>query len=297
MPTTPIDLTKAIGERQGMKFCFPEVEPFSGESTVYWPWTSKVALEFEQSGIELALTDAKFHEQSTWHKDASSQGFYAIAKALNDGTTSHIADEVKEKKGQTVAYDLHQQLLETYNSPEDQAYFVMYAIDELTSIKLTHEVTVPDFISNWKSITTRLRKMARRGATDKSYKKRTGVKFDKDYSKEYPKWHIPQFPIGWDKSFPNGLFTRMLTWRETCHGTNLQPGKIDREFGMRPKYIGVKRKDRRGATKDGEDGDKGRSDAQPNKSGKQWLIQSYYKKLWTDRRGKTSQAHVTITEW
>ncbi|CAJ1957057.1 unnamed protein product [Cylindrotheca closterium] len=167
MHTTPIDLTKAIGKRQGMKFCCPEVEPFSGESTVYWPWTSKVALEFGQSGIELALTDAKFHEQSTWHKDASSQGFYAIAKALNDGTASHIADEVKEKRGQTVAYDLYQQLLETYNSPEDQAHFVMYAIDELTSIKLTHKVTVPDFISNWKSITTRLRKSNQSLATSR----------------------------------------------------------------------------------------------------------------------------------
>jgi hypothetical protein len=366
MPTTPIDLTKAIGERQGMKFRCPEVEPFSGESTVYWPWTSKVALEFGQSGIELALTDEKFHEQSTWHKDASSQGFYAIAKALNDGTASHIADEVKEKKGQTVAYDLYQRLLETYNSPEDQAHFVMYAIDELTSIKLTHNVTVPDFISNWKSITTRLRKsnqslatsrellrvfllkaivsdtysdmrryivkyplasideyleqlrshsktqalidedspvlddgavVARRGATDKSYKKRTGARFDKDYSKEYPKWHIPQFPIGWDKSFPNGLFKTMLNWREKCHGTNLQPSKIDRDFGLKPKYIGVKRKDRRGATGDGNDGDDGSPDAQPNKNGKQWLIQSYYKKLRTDRRGRTSQANVTITEW
>ncbi|CAJ1952051.1 unnamed protein product [Cylindrotheca closterium] len=147
-PSVVIDPT--IGKRQGMKFCCPEVEPFNGESTVYWPWTSKV--------IELALTDAKFHEQSTWHKDASSQGFYPIAKALNDGTASHIADEVKEKKGQTVAYDLYQQLLETYNSPEDQAHFAMYAIDKLTSIKLTHDVTVPHFISNWKSITTRLRR-------------------------------------------------------------------------------------------------------------------------------------------
>ncbi|CAJ1950445.1 unnamed protein product [Cylindrotheca closterium] len=108
MPTTPIDLTKTIGEHQGMKFCCPEVKPFSGKSTVYWPWTSKVALEFGQSSIELALTDAKFHEQSTWHKDASSQGFYTIAKALNDGTASHIANEVKEKWGQTVAYNCYQ---------------------------------------------------------------------------------------------------------------------------------------------------------------------------------------------
>ncbi|CAJ1955025.1 unnamed protein product [Cylindrotheca closterium] len=160
-------INPTIGELQGIKFCCPEVKPFSGESTVYWPWTSKLALEFGQSGIELALTDAKFHEQSTWHKDASSQGFYAIAKALNDGTASHIANEVKEKRGQTVAYNLYQRLLETYNSPEDQAHFVMYAIDELTSIKLTHEVTVPDFISNWKSITTRLRKSNQSLATSR----------------------------------------------------------------------------------------------------------------------------------
>jgi hypothetical protein len=75
---------------------------------------------------------------------------------------------VKEKKGQTVAYDLYQRLLETYNSPEDQAHFVMYyAIDKLTSIKLTHNVTVPDFISNWKSITTRLRKSNQSLATSR----------------------------------------------------------------------------------------------------------------------------------
>ena len=97
-----------------------------------------------------ALTDEEF---SAKDPRASTAGFFAISKALKDGTMACLHEDVKDKNnGATTVYHIYNALMDTVNTEEVKANFVCYAVDMMSEIRLDNTTTAEQFISDWKRV-------------------------------------------------------------------------------------------------------------------------------------------------
>lgn len=367
LPPSPGVSLSGDGEyrvRSHLKYSTPECKPFNGNSDLFWDWIETVRIEFGQASMSKAITDEEYYEQDP---NASTAGFFAINKALQGGTASHIPSDVTEMTGRESAYDLYSELHKIYNTSHNRQYFVVTATKYLMDLTLDHTTSVESYINSWKVMLNRLKHTGSAAAMtlvqqrafliialekdpdwapmlaymddnkDASIEKylnelrkqadrlrrvngtkyprddgdyvnarRTQGKFNKDKvsfaddpkyrgSSGPPKWHIPKFPSGWEKCIRNGMYKRMVSWREWCHGTRNKPDEINRKFAVRSHEIEFKKKKgRRGLANDPDDDD---TPEPPSKKQKRFRIKSAYPVRRVLASGKEIDTYETISEF
>ncbi|CAJ1940555.1 unnamed protein product, partial [Cylindrotheca closterium] len=161
------DGTSVAPTSSDFKFKAPVCDLFTGEPEEFWGWWDSVLLAFGQSGISEALTDPEYHNKSDSAAKASSAGWYAIAKSLQGGHANWMSGEVSRHTNRKVANDFYKKLMKTFNTEENQAHFMVHAIDSLNEIKLDHTKQVHKFINDWKQIINRLNENKNQLATNR----------------------------------------------------------------------------------------------------------------------------------
>ena len=148
--------TSVEKEETTLKYYLAEIPAFSGDTREFFPWITEVEVLFGQATIADALTDEKFAAKDP---RASTAGFFAISKALKDGTMAHLHEDVKDKNnGATTAFDIYNALMDTFNTQEAKANFVCYAVDMMSEIRLDNTTTAEQFISDWKRVISILKR-------------------------------------------------------------------------------------------------------------------------------------------
>lgn len=136
------------GYRRNLK-----ITAFAGDAELFWEWADTVKTQFGKNNLEDALTDPDFQVRDP---KASRAGFFALKEALQAGSAAYIPRDVENDTGNNYAYDLYHRLVKVYDTAENQAHFMHYAVGRLIGIEMGHYHSVEHFISEWKDILQRL---------------------------------------------------------------------------------------------------------------------------------------------